>query len=91
MEWDKNEIGENVEGMALVAYLGPRPSPSRRLARTETVAFWPCKQASDGNHIISKTDISANLLDFYSQPLKRVPIIFVFGGPFGPKGVLSNF
>ena len=31
------------------------------------------------------------VLDFYSQHLKRVPVVFVSGGPYGPGGVLSIF
>ena len=37
----------------------PRPRPSRRLVRTEMVALWSRKQESDGNHILTKTELSA--------------------------------
>ena len=32
------------------------------------------------------------VLDFYSQPLKRVPLVLCYaGGLYGPRGLLSNF
>ena len=31
------------------------------------------------------------ILDFCSQHLKRVPVVIVSGGPYGPRGVLSIF
>ena len=52
----------------------PRPRPSRRLMRTETVALWSCKQASDGNHILTKTELSvpnANC-QYTRQPVRSV-------------------
>ena len=52
----------------------PRPRPSRRLVRTEMVALWSRKQASEGNHIMSKTELSvpnANC-QYTRQPVRSV-------------------
>ena len=48
--------------------------PSRRLVRTEMVALWSRKQASEGNHIMSKTELSvpnANC-QYTRQPVRSV-------------------